>query len=127
MSIEEIRIKIKGLRHPVDGDIVVILIIIFVGLGGFGMGRLSVSTGNIDVPVKLINEVSSRESQSASSLNSFKNEAGLVVASRNGTKYHYPWCSGAKRMKEENKVWFDSITSARAVGLSPAANCKGLK
>lgn len=49
-----------------------------------------------------------------------------VVASRNGTKYHRLDCSGANTIKEENKVYFDSIELAQAAGYTPAANCPGL-
>jgi len=51
----------------------------------------------------------------------------VVVASKNGTKYHYPWCAGAKQIAEKNLVTFNSIEEARASGYTPAANCKGLK
>lgn len=50
-----------------------------------------------------------------------------VVASKNGTKYHYPWCAGAKQISEKNKIIFSSIEEARAKGYAPASNCKGLK
>ena len=53
--------------------------------------------------------------------------AGAVVASKNGTKYHYPWCAGAKQIAEKNLITFSSIEAARASGYTPAANCKGLK
>ncbi len=51
---------------------------------------------------------------------------GKYVASKSGTKYYLPSCSGVKRIKEENKVWFASVEDAQAAGLSPAANCPGL-
>lgn len=51
---------------------------------------------------------------------------GQYVASKSGTKYHLPWCPGAKQMKEENKIWFDSKAAAEAAGYTPAANCKGI-
>ena len=54
-------------------------------------------------------------------------ESTQLVASKNGSKYHYLWCSGAKQMKEENKIYFDSVAAARAAGYTPAANCKGLE
>lgn len=52
---------------------------------------------------------------------------GQVVASKNGTKYHLPECSGAKQISDKNKITFNSIEEARAAGYSPASNCKGLK
>lgn len=48
------------------------------------------------------------------------------VASKNGTKYYLPECSGVKRIKEENKIWFASEDIAKAEGYGPAANCPGL-
>jgi hypothetical protein len=52
---------------------------------------------------------------------------GKLVASKNGTKYYFPWCAAASKIAEGNKVWFNSEAEARAKGLQPAANCKGLK
>lgn len=51
---------------------------------------------------------------------------GKFLASKNGTRYYLPTCAGAKRIKEENKVWFATVEEARAKGLTPAANCPGL-
>ena len=54
--------------------------------------------------------------------------AGAYVASKTGTKYYLPWCGTASRIKEENKVWFETKAEAEAeaAGYQPAANCKGL-
>jgi len=49
-----------------------------------------------------------------------------IVASKNGEVYHYVWCSGAKRIKEENKIYFKSKEEAEKAGLRPAKNCPGL-
>jgi hypothetical protein len=51
---------------------------------------------------------------------------GSFVASRTGSSYHLPWCSGAKRIKNENKIYFNSKEEAEKAGYKPAANCKGL-
>lgn len=53
-------------------------------------------------------------------------EGGGYVASKNGTRYYLPWCGGASRIKEENKVWFQTKEEAEARGLTPAKNCPGL-
>ncbi len=53
-------------------------------------------------------------------------KAVAVVGSKSGTKYHLPSCSGAKRIKPENLISFESIAAAEAAGYTPAANCKGL-
>lgn len=48
------------------------------------------------------------------------------VASKSGTKYYLPTCSGVGRIKEENKVWFATVEDAVAAGYTPASNCPGL-
>ncbi len=51
----------------------------------------------------------------------------MVVGSKTGDKYHFPWCSGALRMKETSKIFFKNSDEARKAGYTPAANCKGLQ
>lgn len=51
---------------------------------------------------------------------------GAYVASKNSTKYHLPDCSGAKRIADHNKIWFNSKEEAESLGYTPAANCPGL-
>ncbi len=48
------------------------------------------------------------------------------VASKAGTKYHLPSCSGAKRISEKNKIWFATKVEAEQAGFTPASNCKGI-
>ncbi|OGN12480.1 MAG: hypothetical protein A3C71_01770 [Candidatus Yanofskybacteria bacterium RIFCSPHIGHO2_02_FULL_43_15c] len=47
-----------------------------------------------------------------------------IVASKNSTVYHFIWCSGAQRIKEENKITFTSEQEAQNKGLILASNCK---
>ena len=51
-------------------------------------------------------------------------QEGSVVASANSDKYHYSWCLSASRIKEENKIFFESASLAEAAGLTLAGNCK---
>jgi hypothetical protein len=53
-------------------------------------------------------------------------EPQVYMASKNGTKYYLPTCGTAKRIKEENRVWFATKDEAEAAGYSAAANCPGL-
>ncbi len=50
----------------------------------------------------------------------------VYVGSKNSTKYHLPWCAGAKRIAEANQVWFASKEEAHQAGYTPAANCPGI-
>lgn len=46
-----------------------------------------------------------------------------VIVSKNSDKYHYTWCASANRIKEENKIWFNSDKEAEARGYILAGNC----
>ncbi len=49
---------------------------------------------------------------------------GAYVASRGGTSYYLPSCSGAKRISEKNKIYFESKVEAERLGYKPAKTCK---
>lgn len=107
-------------------------VVLLVVITSFSLGRLSALRDGRE-PVRVINTNSNLDvkdsisniEQTASIINSGGN--GSVVASKNGTKYHYPWCAGAKQISPKNIITFDSTESARAAGYTPASNCKGLK
>ena len=48
-----------------------------------------------------------------------------VVVSKKSTsnKYHFLWCPGAKQIKEENKIFFNSEQEALSAGYALAGNC----
>lgn len=104
-------------------------VVALVGLACFGLGRLSVSQAGD--PRLVINGAMVPQ---AAAVGAAGNPAspkvtqgeGAYVASKNGSKYYLPTCGGANRIKEENKVWFDSAAAAEAAGFEPAANCPGL-
>ena len=105
-------------------DLFIASIIFFTGLSGFGLGRLSVDL-KTNPPLFVVQPVDEQiletnPSDIASAADT------RVVASRNGTTYYYPWCSGVKRIKEENKIWFTAKEVAQKAGLKLAGNCQGL-
>lgn len=143
MSIQEISSNFKRLLS--GEDVRLVFIILLVGVISFLFGRMSVApeipstvthspATVVDtvggspqvVTVGVAPEITREESPEAGKTTSVTNDAGGYVASKNGTKYHLPWCSGAKRIKEENKVWFKTKAEAEAAGYTPAANCKGI-
>lgn len=116
------------------------VLIVAVSLISFYLGRMSVG-GSEHIPLSQANsasviETKMPESQVSTEVTSSSTtqistqavggEQGNYVASRNGTKYHLPWCTGAKQIKEGNKVWFASKEDAEKAGYTPAANCKGI-
>jgi len=117
-SILEQASQIKGKLANGGNEVLYVIIVLCVGVSGFILGRLS----NSEEYRPAIRMFESKTYDRAPMV-----IGGKVVASKNGTKYHFPWCSGARTMSDANKVWFDSEENARAAGYTPAGNCKGLK
>ena len=70
------------------------------------------------------NNSTKRSDSPSSPISSFVK--GRYVASKSGTAYHFPWCQGALKIKEENKIWFQTKEEAESRGYKPAGNCDGL-
>jgi hypothetical protein len=100
------------------GDLLIVFVVILVGVGSFGLGRLSVATGE-GTPISMHMAATTVAPPPLP-------VGGQVVASRNGSKYYYPWCGGAKTISPANLVWFTSEAKAQSAGYTPASNCKGL-
>lgn len=97
-------------------------VVVLVGLSAFGLGRLSVLGEGPRLLIQMPDGTQTASVQQAGQAAI----SGNFVASKSGTKYYLPSCSGASRIKEENKVWFASASAAEAAGYGPAANCAGL-
>lgn len=117
-SIRDRGAQIKHYSEHIPKDVFLVSLIVLVGVVSFGLGRLSAREG-LKTPMVV------RQAPTVDIAPLYI--GGEVVASRNGTKYHFPWCSGARAMSEKNKVWFKSADAAREAGYTPAGNCKGLQ
>ena len=132
MSIQELSLKFKGFFS--NTEYLLAMLIIVVSLVSFYLGRLSMGErrGVADsVPMKaaVIEAKTPIMQEIVSTTSPAVEEKAIVetyVASRSGTKYHLPWCPGAKQIKEENKVWFATKADAEKAGYTPASNCKGI-
>lgn len=129
-------------RKVSDG--ILVLSVCLLGVVAFGLGRLSVEQVVNQKPIlcqtvttksNVAHEVTASVPHALSGNNETELQQNApqdgqtskqYVASKNGSVYHLPWCSGAKRIKDENKVWFESKVAAEAAGYRPASNCKGL-
>lgn len=113
-------------------DLLVILVAVLALSAAYGLGVLTGrELGNAATDDRLWIEALSKEGRAlpaaaAGAPTAPPATSGTYVGSRSGTKYHLPSCPGAGRIKEENKVWFQSAEEARANGYTPAANCPGL-
>ena len=146
MSIKDFSQKIKSVgigaknRAPdltkISNDIFIVFLIVLTGTASFGLGKLS-ALEKQKVPISVLK---TKEAMYASVLSAVNNNPaittetkgvgetnsttkGLVLASKSGTKYYYPSCSGVFRIKEENKIWFNTVEEAVTSGLTLATNC----
>lgn len=148
MSIEDFKEKIKLKAEDfkilsnepekvfkISDGLFIVLLLVLVAVGAFGLGKISAYEKR-EVPISVIkNEervlASISEQKLASIASSIQKTderpKDMIVASKNGKKYYYIWCSGADRIKEENKIWFATVEEAKSHGLEPASGCTGLK
>lgn len=111
-------------------EIVVILGVIFVGLTCFALGRISVWPEKENVvfqPATINGGEKTPQAESGTPTISTEettsnSEEIKLVGSKTGKKYHWPWCSSAKKIKPENQVWFNSEKEAQAAGYAKCAN-----
>ncbi len=118
-TIQEAWPRIKNIAEDVVAEWGLIAIVLLLGLASFGLGRLSAIEEAR--PAVSVGEASYLSEPRAMTI------GGMVVASRKGSAYHFPWCPGAQTMAVQNRIWFSSEKDARAAGYSPAKNCKGLR
>ena len=118
-SIQEIHGNIKLWAEKTLGEWGIILIICLVAFASFGLGRLSMRE-KVRPPVVIRSAAVANVPLSIPS-------GGMIVASKLGSAYHFPWCAGAIKISEKNKIWFNSEIEAQKAGYSPAKKCKGLK
>ena len=52
---------------------------------------------------------------------------GNFLASINGKAYYPKDCTAANRIKEENRIWFNTKEEAESQGYKPAQNCVTIK
>lgn len=123
---------IKGRLSRISPDWLIVAIILLSSSGTFALGFLA----GRDVGEKGELQITEREMVTGGVPVSDFSEVpeivppmsagGQYVASKTGKSYHLPWCSGAKLIKEDNKVWFSSKEEAEARGYAPAGNCPGI-
>lgn len=124
MSIKETLEKIKPFYTLL---LLVVFSVIF-----FALGRLSVQNSQ-KTGINIANPKVYEASQTATAISSVtattsitRSTLEMVIGSKSGKKYYFPWCGTVKRIKPENQVKFNSIEEAKSAGFAPGGNCKGL-
>lgn len=121
------RISDNCKRILADDALFIAILVVLVALSAFGLGRQSVSTTVAEkAPQSQILENKQTVKTNQVKAHALSSSTIRYVASKNSDKYHLPWCSGAKRITEENKIYFASQTEAKESGYTPAANCPAL-
>lgn len=139
MSIQDSFQKAGEWLKRNQADIAIFLGFILVAAIAFGAGRLSapeivrnpviIDGPNASSSLNLYGAVSQPAGQAvgdsvaapSATTGQTGGAKGMFVASRGGTKYHWPWCSYAKKIKPANQIWFNSEAEAQAAGYSPCA------
>ena len=116
------------------------VLLLLVAVGSFGLGRQSVQEREgIAAPAvgvealapaavaQSVAKTATTSAPLAAAAPLAEPKTAAVVGSKSGKKYHLPDCPGAKRIKPENLLSFETIDAAKAAGYTPAANCPGLK
>lgn len=132
---EEFDIVPKGGSPSAGKHILNISLIVLLATFSFGLGRISLYEESrtpvriIPPPGGVVETVNTLPDTGKVKgvTTEIGSQVGEVVASKSGSKYHLPWCAGAKQISEKNKIIFASPEEARKAGYTPASNCKGLK
>lgn len=126
MSISNFINKIKGEINIDKFTFLYLVIIISVSITSFCLGRLSINVeeGNRGSILynnsKNILDNSNQDKKISTDLEIEKR----FVASKNGKMYYSLGCSGAKRIKPENEIWFSTTEEAEKSGYTLSTLCK---
>ena len=130
MTIAGVGERCKALVTAVPRDVLILAILVLSASASFGLGYLTGRDQATGQGSALTIEIAPAQPAAVAAAGvaapAVESTPSSYVASKNGTKYYLPDCSGAKRISEANKVWFTSPVAATAAGYAPAANCKGL-
>ena len=125
--LQKLSQKIKrNVQNPTNSSLFLIFTLIFASFTSFTFGYLEGKTTSQEtIQIEYPYPSTKLGDETVETQQNFTVQEGVVV-SKNGSKYHYPWCSGAQRIKEENKIIFENKEEAEKSGYEPASNCPGL-
>jgi len=117
-NIQDFFLWCKSSLEDVLGDWGLYIIIFFACLSSFGLGRFSALEA-VKPPISITEAPILTKPQGIY-------PGGLYVASKTGSVYYFPWCTGGENIPPERQVWFQTAQAAQSAGYQPAKNCKGL-
>ena len=130
-SINHFMEKIKYFIVSQKGkDIMTVIIVILVGIGSFGLGRLSKNAPNSGLKIEYRDQGASGISATESTQyvpqlkeNNINTSGKNFFASNRGKKYYSLGCSAGKTIKQENRVYFDTALEAEQAGYTLSTSC----
>lgn len=134
MNLPQIGEKIKNAPDIPRDAFFIVLFLLLVAIGYVG-GRIYILEKERAQELRVVRVADAvpgsenKTEMNNNSLTQTKNNVPVgmkYVASKSGKVFHLPWCPGAKKIKEENKIWFSSIEEAISAGYRPAGNCDGI-
>jgi len=124
--------SLAKILETINKNAFLIVLMLLVSFFSFQLGRISSPSGSGPIKIQnaAIQEIFTETQNSNYKIQNLDSENRgevkvdfRVVVSKNGSKYHFLWCSGAKQIKEENKIYFNSETEAISAGYTLAGNC----
>lgn len=136
MSIHKNDSKVKQLLHSQWG-IVIALIVLFISstLTAYILGAKAAYSRirhhtpiEIEYPPQVIDKhvIEPEDAHMSTTKDDNATETqgnGEYIASQNGARYYNEGCSGLSRIREENRIYFNSEQEAQNNGYSRAVNC----
>ena len=137
MSINDYIEKIKLFLESEKGkDLLTVLILVLVGLGSFGIGRMSTGGDKegLKIDYKAIednivvsgvnNTANVNTSIAQGSMETILSKSGNYFASSRGTKYYSVSCSAGKTIKTENRIYFVTREEVEKAGYELSSSCR---
>lgn len=105
--------------------IFIILILASIFFIGLGVGLLIKPNKSTPIIIDRNAKIGlpTEQSKTAAQADASQLIIGNFIASVNGKSYYPKDCPSAKRIKEENKIWFNSNEEAETQGYKLAQNC----
>jgi len=108
------------------GDIFVVLLIVTMSVSAFCLGILHEREKHVPAitftnSLTALTPITPQSAQMAVAQTVKTN--GRIMASKNGKRYYFSWCTGAEKIAVKNRIYFTTEAEAQSRGLTIAKGC----